>query len=404
MENRTPFALNQPLFSLPRMNTEIQNHYDYIIAGGGMSGLSLAYYLSKSELKHKKILIIDKEAKTKNDRTWAFWEKHDGAFEEIVAQKWKDFWVYGPGTQKSMNLKEYQYKMIRGIDFYGFIIPKIKANPNVTFIFTEIEQIIDNQVITKLGTFEAQYIFDSTYALNLNLPHKHNLLQHFKGWVIKTPTPAFDPQKPTIMDFRVAQIEDDCTFFYVLPTSPTEALVEYTLFSPALLQPQDYQNALENYLKKYLQITDYEILHEEFGVIPMTDEDTPEIINPHLIRIGTSGGYTKGSSGYTFTRTQSYLQEIVENLVTFGEPFRWKEPLKARYKWLDSVFLNVLVKKRVEARKVFLGLYRNNQADYVFKFLDEESTLFEDLKIMIKMPLLPFIKAAIDVSFKQKVQ
>jgi lycopene beta-cyclase len=376
--------------------------YDYIIAGGGMAGLSLAYYLDCSELRNKKILIIDREPKTTNDRTWAFWQYGQGAFESIVSQRWQGLWVYGPDIERFIELTDYQYKKIQGIDFYNFVLPKLHANPNISFVFSPIQVIADNYVQTEAGRFEAKYIFDSTYQLNLNLPHKHNLLQHFKGWVIKTKTPSFDPAKPTIMDFRVDQVDDHCTFFYVLPSSSTEALVEYTLFSPAVFSPETYATALHNYLRDYLNITEYEIIHQEYGVIPMTDEDTPEHINPHLIRIGTSGGYTKGSTGYTFERTQNYLQEIVENLTNFGEPFRWKEPLKARYKWFDSVLLNVLVKKRATAREIFLRLYTRNNPDFIFSFLGERSTLWQEIKMMTTFPIIPFIKGAIEVTFRNK--
>jgi lycopene beta-cyclase len=49
--------------------------YDFIIAGGGLAGLSLAYYMNQTVLREKSILIIDQDTKTKNDRTWCFWEK-----------------------------------------------------------------------------------------------------------------------------------------------------------------------------------------------------------------------------------------------------------------------------------------------------------------------------------------
>ena len=49
--------------------------FDYIICGGGASGLSIAGGLSLDQyFSNKKILIIDPEfPKKKNDRTWCFW-------------------------------------------------------------------------------------------------------------------------------------------------------------------------------------------------------------------------------------------------------------------------------------------------------------------------------------------
>jgi len=55
--------------------------YDYIIAGGGCAGLSLVMRMLKEpQLSTKKILIIDKDSKQLNDRTWCYWEKGEGFF------------------------------------------------------------------------------------------------------------------------------------------------------------------------------------------------------------------------------------------------------------------------------------------------------------------------------------
>jgi lycopene beta-cyclase len=47
--------------------------YDFILSGGGLAGLSLAYHLINSPLRDRSILIVDKDAKQQNDRTWCFW-------------------------------------------------------------------------------------------------------------------------------------------------------------------------------------------------------------------------------------------------------------------------------------------------------------------------------------------
>jgi len=53
--------------------------YDYIITGMGATGLMLAYQMTlDSFFDQKKILLIDKETKDQNDRTWCFWEKGNG--------------------------------------------------------------------------------------------------------------------------------------------------------------------------------------------------------------------------------------------------------------------------------------------------------------------------------------
>ena len=49
--------------------------FDYIIAGAGAAGLTLAYLLMEYEDREKSILIIDKDSKSTNDRTWSFKRK-----------------------------------------------------------------------------------------------------------------------------------------------------------------------------------------------------------------------------------------------------------------------------------------------------------------------------------------
>ena len=51
------------------------NHYNFILAGGGAAGLSLAVQLASSPLKDQSILIIDRDRKQANDRTWCFWAR-----------------------------------------------------------------------------------------------------------------------------------------------------------------------------------------------------------------------------------------------------------------------------------------------------------------------------------------
>src|SRR5258706_10713868 len=88
-----------------------RREYDYIIAGAGCAGLSLAVHMIHSgKFSDKKILIVDKEEKNKNDRTWCFWETGPGLFEPLVYQKWKQVWFHGDKFSKLLSLQPYEYK------------------------------------------------------------------------------------------------------------------------------------------------------------------------------------------------------------------------------------------------------------------------------------------------------
>ena len=73
-----------------------RQEYDYIIAGTGCAGLSLAVHMIQSgRFGNKKILLVDRDEKQKNDRTWCFWETEPGLFDSIVYKRWVSAWFYG---------------------------------------------------------------------------------------------------------------------------------------------------------------------------------------------------------------------------------------------------------------------------------------------------------------------
>ena len=382
--------------------------YDYIMAGGGLAGLSLAYYMNQSVLRNKNILIIDKDHKTQNDRTWCFWEKEgQGTFDPIVFRAWRQVYFYGSnGYEQALDLGEYSYKWIKGLDFYTFVKTDLAVNPNITFLSATIERVTDTAdggfVITDAGQFIADYVFDSITPLSLKNEKRHNMLQHFKGWEITTPTPKFDPACPVMMDYRVEQKGVGVRFGYVLPVSDNRALVEYTLFSDKLLTPEEYSQELHTYIRDILKIDDFSIEDEEFGVIPMSDEQ-PEISKRnHVIRIGTSGGYVKASTGYAFHRTQRFTQELVSQLLTTGKPQFPKKTFRKAFKGLvDSTLLNVLLKNRHSGKDVFTRLYQKNPTPRLFAFMDEESTLPDDLRVMSTVPLWPFTQGMFDALMRR---
>ena len=64
--------------------------YDYIICGGGASGLLLSNAFIKDEFfNDKKILIIERESKTLNDKTFGFWNDKESVLDDMVFKEWE---------------------------------------------------------------------------------------------------------------------------------------------------------------------------------------------------------------------------------------------------------------------------------------------------------------------------
>ena len=373
--------------------------YDYIIAGAGCSGLSLLYKIIQTpSLQKKSILVIDKNQKKNNDRTWCFWEKNPGPFESIVYARWNTLEFISDDTNKKVDLGQYTYKMIQGIHFYNFVLEYAKKFKNVVFIqesIIDIDSIFNEaKVITKKNTYTAKYVFNSTNLFNPKINKQNSLLQHFKGWNIKTVDPAFNSKVGKLMDFSVSQ-ENGATFMYVLPTSSTNALVEYTLFSSSPLKQEKYIKELKKYIKEVLKIENYTIEHEEFGIIPMSLAKFEQNPKPNVINLGTSGGYTKASSGYTFQFIQKNVLDIVKNLKAGKSPVQNLSFKNKIYRWYDRTLINVLLTKKLTGKEIFTIMFKKNSAHKILAFLGNESTITEDILIMKNFPKIPFLLAGI---------
>lgn len=372
-------------------------HYDYIIAGAGCAGLSLAVHMIHSgKFSDKKILIVDKEEKNKNDRTWCFWETEPGLFEPVVNHKWKQVWFHGEGFSKLISLNPYEYKLVRGIDFYNHCFELIHKQSNIDILYGEISEIKNELkgATIKLNneTFSAGYIFNSIlFKKPVLKKNEYYLMQHFKGWIIETEKTVFTSEDATLMDFRVDQ-QHGTTFVYVMPFSEKKVLVEYTLFSEKLLDNDQYDEGLKKYISEILRIGTYKISETEFGVIPMTNHKFP-LSDGNIINIGSAGGQTKSSSGYTFRFIQKHSAGIVERLTSGKHPAG--KPINRKYHFYDSVLLNILYHKTLPGQKIFTALFKKNKPQQVLRFLDNESSLKDELKIISSLPTMPFLKAAL---------
>lgn len=375
--------------------------YDYIITGAGCAGLSLLYrILQDPELCKKKILVIDKVPKKQNDRTWCYWEKGQSVFESVVFYQWDCLEFRSNDFEQKFDLEDYRYKMIRGIDFYNFVLKTANKFSNVVFQYDTIQSIQSEahqaKVVTNNATYAAKYVFNSTGIFHPEMTKENSLLQHFMGWEIKSPQPVFNRKVGTLMDFTLAQ-KHGATFMYVLPTSSTEALVEYTLFSPEVLEKKAYETALKDYIKEVLKLEKYEITHREYGVIPMSLAafKRSNAQNDNVIHMGTAGGFTKASSGYTFQFIQKHTAAIVGKLKKGQSPVLAASFREKMFQWYDRTVLEVMLSKKLTGKAIFTQMFRKVAITKILAFLGNESTLWEDVQIMRKLPLLPFLTSGI---------
>ena len=348
--------------------------FDYVIIGGGCAGLSLAYELElHNKLLNKTLAIIEPRQDYKRDKTWSFWKVYDHNFQDCVIKSWNNFSINTSDTSHELKNEKYPYQSINSEKFYNKINLKLSANKNIQF-FKNIDELNTTNSI----------IFNSVYEGSAD---RSKLWQHFQGIEIETNKNIFDDQILNLMDFNCEQ-RDAVHFFYTLPFSKNRALVETTWLSN--LENDSYNNydlQLENYIKNNLGIKDYKINFTEKGAIPLFYKTAK---NKDKINIGTAGGMTRLSTGYTFLNIQEHSKHIRENL----ENIKNKKPyqLKKKYQFLDNIFLKVLKNNPEKMPSIFFKMFKGS-SNTVIKFLSNKSNFFDDISIILKMPKWLFFKA-----------
>jgi lycopene beta-cyclase len=377
-------------------------HYHYIFTGSGLSALMTVYeMLLSGKFEDKSILLIDENTKKVNDRTWCFWDE-DNLFEDIVSKKWNQAIFANEKFNRVLELTPYQYKKINGLDFYELVFKKISEHKNIHFLNQKVVDFTElgNHCIVKTEqeAFTCNKIFNSIYnpevvTAQTKFPLIH---QHFIGWFIKSKEAVFTPNCTTFMDFSVEQ-KGNTRFMYVLPTSTTEALLEYTLFSKNLLSKEEYEAEIQKYIEN-LGITEYEIIEKEEGNIPMTCYPFWKHNTKNIVNIGSAGGWTKASTGYTFKNASKKSKALVQFLKSESDFTKFHK--KDKFWFYDLLLLDILSSKNELGSKIFSSMFKKGNSTVIFKFLDEETSISEDLQVIWRCPKMIFVKALIGRIFK----
>jgi lycopene beta-cyclase len=369
---------------------------DYIILGAGASGLMLAYRMSQDVFfDDKSILIIDKLKDKGNDRTWCYWEDGQGEWDSLLTKTWSSIFFGSDFYSNTINISPYRYKMIRSENFYKSLWDKILVKTNFRFVEATVESLSETQHGVKVLCNQSEYfcskLFNSLPNSDVYQQQKKFpvLQQHFVGWFVKTEKNLFDDNVATFMDFSIPQ-DGNTRFMYVLPIDSDTTLFEYTLFSEKLLPYAEYEEAIKVYLNDK-GIFNYEILEKEMGSIPMTSFEFLKLNSKHVLNIGTAGGWTKASTGYTFKKTSKKTKEVIAFLKTEMDLSKFSK--KTKFWFYDMLFLDVLGKHNNEGAALFSSMFKKANTTTILKFLDEDSTLIEDLKVILSVPSKRFIQA-----------
>lgn len=369
--------------------------FDLVILGGGAAGLLVIdRIIDDPWFGNWRILLIDKEEKQSDDRTWCYWEQGKGRYDHLLDSEWKEAVFKSIRGERVFDLAPYTYKMLRSAPFYNYVYPRVAKSSHVSFLRDKVLEVSDSgsgvHIRTTQKMLKARKCLSSVRDLGFLKDNAQYPLvqQHFLGWFVRSETPVFNENQVTLMDFSIDQ-KGNTRFMYILPRNPYEALLEYTLFSPDLLPVEAYENGIREYLDN-MGLRDYMVIEKEQGNIPMTAYPFYKANSKNLMYIGTAGGWTKASTGYTFHNAMVRAGEVSAWLRS-GRPLNTFYS-RGRFEFYDRIFLNVLFSRNELGEDLFSRMFLKTDPVKILKFLDNRSTLPEELKIIRTMPVWLFLR------------
>jgi len=368
---------------------------DVIIAGAGLSGLSLAVALLDAGLPDDaRILLVDpRETLSGADRTWCFFDLVPHAFESAITHRWSRWRVRNGASEVLRTAPGITYCRIPGERFYELALERLAAAGRRVELVrgVTVEHLEDRgahvDVHTSAGVLRARLAMDSrppTLTRPTDDDKNVHLLQHFRGRVVRSEQPVFEVDTATLMDFDVLQAHG-IHFIYVLPFDAHTALVESTFFTELLLPEAEYESAIETWLARRRPGVVFQTISHESGVIPMTTEPFDAWPSPRIVRIGTAGGHVKPSSGYAFLAVQRFVREFAPRVVSALGAGGCAEPPAARTPRtvaLDTIFLSYLRNSPERAPETFYRLFERVPPAVLARFLSDTGTLADDLTVM----------------------
>jgi lycopene beta-cyclase len=350
-----------------------------------------------------RILLVDARSDYADDRTWCFWDVEPTPFTHLARATWETWSVRSTDGTVRATASATPYRCLSANDFYRFALDSLAASGRVQLLLGaaagEITAAGDH-VAVAVGdeSIEARRVVDSR-GLRPGSPELQTaretstwLPQHFVGLHLRVSRPVFDPTECTLMDFDVDQ-SAGLRFVYVLPLSPFEALVEDVSLSDPALTDDDHRRNLRDHLRERFGLgpDDYEIVSEERGCIPMTDHLFARRPRPGVTTLGTLAGATRPSTGYTFLRIQRSSRDLARALASGSDGL---DDAVGRRPLLDSIFLRFLADHPDRGPRVFHLLFARVRADALVRFLSEQSTLRDHLRLVVALPKGWFLATA----------
>ncbi|WNM25001.1 lycopene cyclase family protein [Demequina capsici] len=387
---------------------------DLAIVGGGAAGLSMLAHLGESRWRGT-VALVDDGARPEAGRQWAWWSQGELLIDAHAATSASRARVAGDGWVRTLDLAPYSYKAITG----GALLDAARLHgsslPRLVWIEGSAEQVsvlegdgrerpVGELRVTRpdgsVTLVRAGAVLDSAgvgVGASRRDPRDGPHLD-FLGWHVRADRDVFDPDVATVMDFRTDQ-GDGLAFMYVLPTSTRTALVERTVFVIGRRAADliDHAEALTLYAERILGIAEQEAVVVEQGAIPLLP---PQPAGIGVTPLGAAAGMVKLSTGYAFARIQRHSAAVAQSFASEQRAVPrltgWRQRLRHRwYGLLDRALLGVIEADPAAARRILEALWRRNDGPAILRFLDEQASLLQQVRLFVTLPFWLFIAAPV---------
>ena len=110
----------------------IENNFDIVIVGAGVSGLVLADEITKRT--NKSVLLIEKNKQIKFKKNLCFWNAPLNVLTTSADNQWNKICVIINGKKTIFNNGEIKYLHINSKNLFNFFVKRLKKRKNFKFL------------------------------------------------------------------------------------------------------------------------------------------------------------------------------------------------------------------------------------------------------------------------------
>ena len=308
--------------------------HDLVFVGGGLAALLLLHELGPALTG--RVAVVDPHLPQERPTVhWSYWSSRETPFDRFATGIWRRARVAdGPPEP----ITPFTLRLVRSTDVFAHLDGLLASSP-IEWLQTRARSITGlsdgrYEIVTDAGTLRATWVFDSATDVSPAFPTRQGprAVESGTGVRVEADDAVFDPATATLFDPL-----DECSFAYLLPLSPTEALLESASFGPVGMTED--QSPLLRYLRTNHPGAGFTVSHAESGSIPLGFAPR-KTAGPQHVLLGTKRGLVKPSAGYGIVRIAEE-SKLLAGLWRDNHPLPPSRQSAWWWRFLDTGFLQL---------------------------------------------------------------